>query len=203
MKILIRCVTPPTFEPITLEMARLHTRAEAAEDDALLTALISAARQQAEAVTQRIIMPSEWEITLNDLKKPFRIPLTPCSRLLSVTVEDQVLADYAPVPLVAEDSVPNPDENPLFEFVPSAQLLGETPLYASFAPLKDFPQGTIILRVACGYDEVPEAIKQWILVRIGTLYEQRESFAVGANFNEFSRSFVDSLLDPYSLTKEF
>lgn len=203
MKILIRCVTPPTFEPITLEMARLHTRAEAAEDDALLTALISAARQQAEAVTQRILMPSEWEITLEDLEKQFRIPLAPCSRLLSVMGKDKVLAHFHLEPLASDATLPTPDEKPLFEFVPSAQLPGETPLYASFAPLKGFPQGTIILRVACGYDEVPEAIKQWILVRIGTLYEQRESFAVGANFNEFSRSFVDSLLDPYSLTKEF
>ena len=38
-------------EPVTLEMARLHTRAEAVEDDALLTVLITVARQQGEGVT--------------------------------------------------------------------------------------------------------------------------------------------------------
>ena len=42
----VRLITPPAAEPVTLEMARLHTRAEAVEDDALLTVLITAARQQ-------------------------------------------------------------------------------------------------------------------------------------------------------------
>ena len=41
----VRLITPPAAEPVTLEMARLHTRAEAVEDDALLTVLITAARQ--------------------------------------------------------------------------------------------------------------------------------------------------------------
>lgn len=36
----VRLITPPAAEPVTLEMARLHTRAEAVEDDALLTVLI-------------------------------------------------------------------------------------------------------------------------------------------------------------------
>ena len=45
----VRLITPPAAEPVTLEMARLHTRAEAVEDDALLTVLITAARQQGEA----------------------------------------------------------------------------------------------------------------------------------------------------------
>ena len=30
----VRLITPPAAEPVTLEMARLHTRAEAVEDDA-------------------------------------------------------------------------------------------------------------------------------------------------------------------------
>ena len=29
----VRLITPPAEEPVTLEMARLHTRAEAVEDD--------------------------------------------------------------------------------------------------------------------------------------------------------------------------
>ena len=44
----VRLITPPAAEPVTLEMARLHTRAEAVEDNALLTVLITAARQQGE-----------------------------------------------------------------------------------------------------------------------------------------------------------
>ena len=58
----VRLITPPAAEPVTLEMARLHTRAEAVEDDALLTVLITAARQQGEGVTRRVFGESVWEV---------------------------------------------------------------------------------------------------------------------------------------------
>ena len=62
-----------------------------------------------------------------------------------------------------------------------------------------------MLTVRAGYpaERFPEPIRQWMLVRIGTLDEQRESFAVGATLNEFGRSFVDCLLDPYVVTRGF
>ena len=79
------------------------------------------------------------------------------------------------------------------------------PLRAAFIPGPDFPQGETVLTVRAGYpaDRFPEPIRQWMLVRIGTLYEQRESFAVGANFNQFDRTFVDCLLDPYVVAGGF
>lgn len=62
-----------------------------------------------------------------------------------------------------------------------------------------------MLTVRAGYpaERFPEPVRQWMLVRIGTLYEQRESFAVGANFNQFDRAFVDCLLDPYVVAGGF
>lgn len=49
----------------------------------------------------------------------------------------------------------------------------------------------------------PEPIRQWMLARIATWYEQREAIAVGANLTVLGRSFVDSLLDPYVLPAVF
>jgi hypothetical protein len=43
----------------------------------------------------------------------------------------------------------------------------------------------------------PRGIQQWILARVCSLYEQRESFVVGVNFNELSGRFLDGLLDPF------
>ena len=93
----VRLITPPAAEPVTLEMARLHTRAEAVEDDALLTVLITAARQQGEGVTRRVFGESVWEVETGPLTSPFRLPLVPCMAVASVTVGgeavDAVLLD--------------------------------------------------------------------------------------------------------------
>ena len=93
----------------------------------------------------------------------------------------------------------------LYGFTPSGLSPQESPLRAAFIPTPDFPQGETVLTVRAGYpaERFPEPIRQWMLVRIGTLYEQRESFAVGSNFNEFGRSFVDCLLDPYIVAGGF
>ena len=68
-------------------------------------------------------------------------------------------------------------------------------------PLEGFPEAeeSTVLTLSCGWalDAIPQAVKSWILVRVATLYEQRESFAVGTSFTEFGHGFVDALLDPY------
>ena len=46
-------------------------------------------------------------------------------------------------------------------------------------------------------EALPAPVRQWMLIRLSTLYEQRETFAVGSNFTEFGHSFADCLLDPY------
>ena len=165
----IRLLTPPVSEPVTLEQARNFVRVDSDDDDALLRGLITAARQEAEAVTGRVLGDSAWAVAVPPLSGPFEV---------------------APG---------------LYAFAPSGLSPQESPLRAVFTPGLDFPQGETLLTVRAGYpvDRFPEPIRQWMLVRIGTLYEQRESFAVGSNFNEFGRSFVDCLLDPYVVAGGF
>ena len=183
----VRLLTPPAAEPVALEAARLHTRAEAAEDDALLAGLIAAARRQAEDFTRRVFGESVWEVETGPLTGPLRLPLVPCTAMESVTVDGE------------------PVDAGLYGFTPSGLSPQESPLRAVFCPGPDFPQGKTALRVKAGYpaDRFPESVRQWMLVRIGTLYEQRESFAVGSNFNQFDRTFVDCLLDPYAVAGGF
>ncbi len=183
----VRLLTPPAAEPVTLEAARLHARAEAAEDDALLAGLIAAARREAEDVTRRVFGESVWEVETGPPADPFRLPLVPCTAVESVTVDGEAV------------------DAGLYGFTPSGLSPHESPLRAAFVPGPGFPQGVTVLRVKAGYpaDRFPEPVRQWMLVRIGTLYEQRESFAVGSNFNEFGRSFVDCLLDPYVIAGGF
>ena len=117
----VRLITPPAAEPVTLEMARLHTRAEAVEDDALLTVLITAARQQGEGVTRRVFGESVWEVETGPLTSPFRLPLVPCMAVASVTVGGEAV------------------DAGLYGFTPSGLSPQESPLRAAFIPGTDPP----------------------------------------------------------------
>lgn len=44
---------------------------------------------------------------------------------------------------------------------------------------------------------VPEGIRSWMLLRVGSLYENREEVAIGQRLTMVEPAFVDSLLDPY------
>jgi hypothetical protein len=44
---------------------------------------------------------------------------------------------------------------------------------------------------------VPEGIRHWILLRVGTLYENREEVAILSRQSIEPLPFVDCLLDPY------
>lgn len=55
---------PPTGEPLTLAEAKLHLRVDLNDDDALITALISAAREQVEFLTGQRLMTQTWDLDL-------------------------------------------------------------------------------------------------------------------------------------------
>ena len=60
----------PTVEPITLTDAKLQVRQSETFDDALIQALISAARQFAETVTRRAFMAQRWTYLLDQFPRP-------------------------------------------------------------------------------------------------------------------------------------
>lgn len=58
-------VTPPVAEPVSLEQAKLHLRVDYPDDDTLILALITAAREYAEAYQQRKFFYQTWKRTLD------------------------------------------------------------------------------------------------------------------------------------------
>jgi uncharacterized phiE125 gp8 family phage protein len=57
----------------------------------------------------------------------------------------------------------------------------------------------VTVRWVAGYgdegEDVPTKIKQWMLIRLGTLFEHREEVIVGASVEP--TPFIDNLLDKY------
>lgn len=181
--IYLRCVEHAVFEPVTLEQAKTHARVDTDEDDALLTLMVSAARQSAERMTGRVLRASTWEWALKcGVYASLDCPLAPCSACTAVKV-DGVEVDAA-----------------LYSFTPSGNGANEAPLLARLELLHGFPSGdTMTATLTAGWpaDAMPPALQQWILTRVSTWYEQREKFAMGVNFHEFRHDFVDNLLDPF------
>ena len=70
-------LTAPVAEPLTLDETRAFLRVEHADDDALITSLITAARLQAEAETRRAFVTQTWRMAFDDWPASGRIDVRP------------------------------------------------------------------------------------------------------------------------------
>jgi len=103
--------TAPTVEPITLDEAKLHLKIDGADDNALITALITTARDLAERETHRAFITQTWHLYRDDSPERFSIPKPPLQSLVNIrmisTTESYVDEDVAksqPVLKVASTS---------------------------------------------------------------------------------------------------
>lgn len=199
-------VTPPAAEPVTLAEAKAHLRVEIADDDALIADLVAAARQAAESHTRRALITQTWRLTLDrfpgkplpwwdgvregaDVPEPanaIELPRPPLQSVTSVTAYDD--ADAATV-MAATDYFVDSDHEP-----------GRVVLRSG----KTWP---VVLRVAAGVEieyvagygaatDVPEAIRQGLLLLVGHFYENREAVAAAGAVSELPLG-VAALWRPY------
>ncbi len=81
-------VTAPTTEPVTLSDAKSHLRVTDADEDSLITTLISAARDIAESFTNRSLITQTWDLKLDEFGEEIRIPSPPLVSITSVKYYD-------------------------------------------------------------------------------------------------------------------
>lgn len=182
----LQVATPPAIEPVTVAMAKLHTRIDHDADDTLVEVYIAAARAWAENYLARVLItqdllwtvsqeppPGGWPligvpVTLlvpplwfsPDLlwRRPFTLPRQPVQSVQSVTLGRPGAADQVLDPARYGLSLPNGQ----------LQLFGA----AGFTP-----QGSLSVAFRAGYgdtaDAVPKPIVQAILLMTAFLYERR------------------------------
>jgi len=179
-------ITEPTGEPITLAEARLHCKVDGTDDDTLITALIVAARQQAEHRTGRALCTQTLEKVLDmfpdDIKLQPRVQAISSVKYIDIDGVEQTLssASYS----LDKDSEPG----------------WLVPAYGYAWPDTRAVPNAVRVRFTTGYGEaaaVPQGIKNWMLMAIGTLYGQREAIVIGAPVADVPRDFFAGLLDPY------
>lgn len=174
-------------EPITLQQAKDHLRVVVADEDDYIAGLIIAARQMAEGVLNRTLVQRTRREMFDAMDTRYVLRRPPVVSVDAVTVSgiDGPLAstDYE-VRVRGEDAPP--------ELQP---VVGST-------WTNGVARGMQVLTVdyTAGYaqGEVPNPIIQWMLLAIGTMYENRESVVVGAvRVAELSSDFNRWLLQPY------
>lgn len=182
----VRTVEPST-EPITLAEAKAQARVDVATDDALITALIVAARNVCENELQRSLMPQTWKLV--DGAFPSASIDLPFPTLQSVTSVKYYDANNVQQTLVLNTGYR----------VDTTSQPGRVVAVDVWPATYDRPDAVEIIYVA-GYASaaaVPQSIKQWILMRVATMYDNRGDHDTARDAAATALPWVDCLLDPY------
>jgi uncharacterized phiE125 gp8 family phage protein len=197
-------ISPPATEPITLDEAKAHLRVDLTDDDALITALIVAARQYAESETGRSLITQSWRLVLDGFPGG-RGPGTNGS-ISSLLPGNAILLDQAPVQSIS--SIQYLDTGGAWQTLPESEWVAElqsapariTPAFGKTWPAV-LPQiGSVKVEFVAGYGEasaVPQGIKIWMLLRLAALYENREEVSAMRQGKIEPLPYVDRLLDAY------
>lgn len=191
-----RVVAPPAYEPITVAQAKLHARVDSSAEDTLFETLITTAREYAENLTRRVYVQRTLEHMLPAFQ--FCIEL-PCPPLQSVTYVQYIDLDGVTQTVDAADYQVDTYREPGL-IKPAYNTSWPSIVRADFNAVR--------IRYVAGYaagspadeegltENIPASLKQWMLIRVATLYGQvRTGMRIGNIVNAFPRDYVDGLLD--------
>ena len=215
----IKITTQPSVEPVTLAEAKLHLRVDIADDDTLITSLIAAARQQAENITRRALCTQSWVLVLDSFPSPsanvssanwygpqWGIAPGPLSVLkpdgksgFEIFLPLPPLASVESIKYIDTDGTQITLANTEYKVDLTSEPARIVPAYGKAWPATRSEIAAVEVAFTCGYGAaaaaVPQGIKNWMLLRIGAMYENREEIVVGSGVNKVQ--FVDGLLDQF------
>lgn len=201
--------SPPAIEPVTVIDAKAYSRIIDNSEDTLTALLITAARRYAEAYTGRSFITQSWRQVLDTF--PGRGSFSWSDYLSTFSLPDNaILLDRGDVQTVSSITYLSMTGATLTASPSTyiADLSGSpariTPVFGQIWPADVMPQiASVKVDYVAGYgataDLVPEGIRQWILMRVATMYENREEVALLNRGRIQDLPFVDSLLAPYSV----
>lgn len=198
---MIRVITAPAANPITLAEAREWCRIDSADttQDGSLAIIIAAMVNHAEHLTGRAFVERTLELSLDCFPRCVDLPQAPLLEVVSVKytntseAEATVSASDYEVDTVTEPGRVRP--------VSSASWPS---IGTRFNPVR--------IRYRAGYrpggsptdltdnSYLPGQLRVWMAARICTLYDNRDQLSVAnANLIQIPRDFADGLLDPLTL----
>jgi len=187
----LELVTAPTVEPVSLQEAKDHLRVDNDVEDALIEALIAAARQHLDGRDGwlgRQLMTATWDLTLNDFPGPdfIRLPLPPIQSITSITYVDTAGASQT---FEASKYSLSADKH----WRPRVDLA-----HNESWPSTRNQRDAVTVRFIAGYGvqrDLPAPIRAAMLLMVGNLFENREEINIGNIVNLIPTAAA--LLTPY------
>lgn len=196
----IEVVTAPSVVAVTLAEAQAHLRLdvsgspESHPDDAYVERLIEAATAEVDGKDGwlgRALRPQTLRLNLDQFPGAsgrIRLPYPPLIEVVSIKYTDQ-------------DGVEQTIASDLWRAIAHPMVPFVEPAYGEIWPIARGDTGAVRVTWRCGYSDdgspegaaVPERAKQWILLRVATLYETRQDVIVGAPIAK--PDIADALLD--------
>jgi uncharacterized phiE125 gp8 family phage protein len=165
----LKLVSGPTSEPVTLSEATAHLRIDYSEDDALVAAQISAAREWAEAFTRRAFGTQTYDIYFDGWPRfPLDLPRAPLQSVTGIFYTDE---DGDETELASTNYIVDTASQPGRIALKSTAVLPSVTLQEI---------NGVRVRFVAGDANTPEMAKTAMLLLLGDLYENRENTAIGA-----------------------
>ena len=178
----------PASEPITLAEAKAQCRITFTNDDALITTYIASARDAAENLLNRSLLPQTWELTLDEFPEAIRLDYPPITAVSSV----QYLEATAGVLTTLSPSSYTVDSKSAPGWI--------VPAYGYTWPDTLQAINAVTVTYTAGYanaEAVPAVIKHWMLAHIAMSDANAELTAQGAGIKIITNPYLDRLLDRY------
>lgn len=183
----------PAAEPVLLADAKLFLRVDddMDADDTLIELLIGAARRYGETLTGRSFITQQWRLVEDCFPG--------CNGYLELergTVQSVQSVTYLDMGNVWQTVDP---QTYVADLASVPARIG--PVFGQIWPIPMPQMASVRVDYTAGYGTagtaVPAGIRQWILLRVSTLYEHREEAEIVARGRLEPMPFVDGLLDPY------
>jgi uncharacterized phiE125 gp8 family phage protein len=178
----------PQAEPVTLEEAKAFARIDGTADDAVVTAMIRAARMEIESRTGRALVTQGWRIVRDGVPRGgvVRLAPAPVQSVSAVTVYGESGApQVVPATDYQVDTASSPGRLCFKTGWTSRAVNGlEIDLVAGYGP----PAA------------VPAPLKHAVLMLVAYWYEQREAAVAGAVAGPVANGVV-ALCAPYRLAR--
>lgn len=202
-------ITAPTVPVVSYAEAKAHLRLDHDDDKDLVEAMVAAVVNQIDPAAGngrfgRALAMQTWEYRLDGF--PCFSTTTP-ARLFGALAGLEVVLPFPP--LLAMVSVKYTDfagaEQTLVEDT-DYRVIGKggrdkvmlAPPYQRPWPLARPDFESVRIRYQAGYAQVPPPIKQWVLLQLGTLYNQRESVIADVRIQPYLLPTIcDGLLNPF------
>jgi uncharacterized phiE125 gp8 family phage protein len=159
----LRLITAPAVEPVSIETAKVFLRVDSPADELLLESMLKAAREKGEELARRAFITQTLEQTFDEWPCDYKLTLwrPPLQSVVSVKYRDYDNVEHTFTNYIV-DTRSEPGQV-IFRSLPGSTLL---------------ESGAITVRFTAGYGDaaadVPEIIKQAILMLAGHWYETRD-----------------------------